>query len=120
MKTRKLLAKLANFMDKDRNVQSDELAAIREVLKKLKTKERKLREKLEANTDEEERKELQGKLEVVHAQRIKGLERVMEIRESRKEKSAPVAATEEKDREEQASEEQASEEQPQGEEATEK
>jgi predicted metal-dependent enzyme (double-stranded beta helix superfamily) len=94
MKTRKLLAKLANFMDKDRNVESDELAAIREVLKKLKTKEHKLREKLEANPDEEERKELQGKLDVVHAQRIKGLERVMEIRDSRKEISAPAAATE--------------------------
>jgi predicted metal-dependent enzyme (double-stranded beta helix superfamily) len=94
MKTRKLLAKLANFMDKDRSVQSDELAAIREVLKKLKTKEHKLRDKLEANPDEEERQELQGKLEVVHAQRVKGLERMMEIRDSRKETSAPVAATE--------------------------
>ncbi|MCA1789004.1 MAG: hypothetical protein LC667_03850 [Thioalkalivibrio sp.] len=95
MKTKKLLARLANFMDKDRNVQRDELAAIREVLKKLKTKEHKLRAKLEANPDDEQRKELQGKLDVVHAQRIKGLERVMEIRDSRKETSAPAAATEE-------------------------
>ena len=94
MKTKKLLAKLASFMDKDRNVESDELATIREVLKKLKTKEHKLREKLEANPDEEERQELQGKLDVVHAQRIKGLERVMEIRDNRKETSAPAAATE--------------------------
>lgn len=90
MKTRKLLAKLAHFMDKDRNVQSEELATIREVLKKLKVKEHKLREKLEADPEEEVRKQLEGKLDVVHAQRIKGLERLKEIRDSRRE---PVAAT---------------------------
>jgi hypothetical protein len=100
MKTKKLLAKLAHFMDKDRNVETEELATIREVLKKLKTKEHKLREKLEADPGEEERAELQGKLDVVHAQRIKGLERVKEIRDSRREINTPTAASEAKTTEE--------------------
>lgn len=100
MKTKNLLAKLANFMDKDRNVESEELATIREVLKKLKTKEHKLREKLEANPGDEARAELQGKLDVVHAQRVKGLERVKEIRDSHREPSTPNATAETKTTEE--------------------
>jgi predicted nucleic acid-binding Zn-ribbon protein len=87
MKTKKLLEKLANFMNKDRAAQSEELVCIRAVLKKLKTKERRLREKLDAASDEDERRELEGKLQVVHAQRQKGLERVREIRDSRREAS---------------------------------
>jgi predicted nucleic acid-binding Zn-ribbon protein len=85
MKTKKLLEKLASFMDKDRTAQSEELVCIRAVLKKLKAKEHRLREKLEAAPDEDERRELEGKLQVVHAQRQKGLERVREIRDSRRE-----------------------------------
>lgn len=94
MKTKKLLETLANFMNKDRATQSEELLCIRAVLKKLKTKERRLREKLEAAPDEDERREVEGKLQVVHAQRQKGLERVREIRDSRREASAPDKAPE--------------------------
>jgi len=88
MKTKKLLAKLADFMNKDRVAQREELERMREVLKKLKKKEMQLREKLEAAPDDEERREIMGKLDVVHAQRIKGVERVKEIRDSRREASA--------------------------------
>jgi hypothetical protein len=84
MKTKTLLGKLADFMNKDRVAQREELEHIREVLKKLKKKEQKLREKLEASADEEDRREIEGKLEVVHAQRTKGVERVKEIRDSRR------------------------------------
>lgn len=88
MKTKKLLARLADFMNKDRGTQREELEHIREVLKKLKKKEQRLREKLDADPDEEERRELEGKLEVVHAQRTKGLERVKALRENRRGTSA--------------------------------
>ena len=90
MKTRKLLKMLANFMDKDRTSQRDELATIREVLKKLKAKEHKLREKLKADPDDDERREIEDKLSVVHAQRTKGLERVRQIRNNQR---APAATT---------------------------
>lgn len=88
MKTKKLLARLTDFMNKDRNAQREELEHIREVLKKLKKKELRLREKLDEDPDEEERRELEGKLEVVHAQRTKGLERVKTLRENRRVASA--------------------------------
>lgn len=91
MKTKKLLAKLADFMNKDRVAQREELAHIREVLKKLKKKEQQLHEKLDENPGDEERRELMGKLEVVHAQRVKGVERVKEIRDSRRESSTDKA-----------------------------
>jgi hypothetical protein len=89
MKTKTLLEKLANFLNKDRAAQREELEHIREVLKKLKKKEQKLREKLDADPNDEERAEIMGKLDVVHAQRIKGVERVKEIRDSRREAAAP-------------------------------
>lgn len=85
MKTRKLLKKLAHFMERDRPTQSEELAKIREVLEKLKAKEHHLREKREATSDDDERGEVEDKLKVVHAQRIKGLERVREIRRNQHE-----------------------------------
>lgn len=88
MKTKKLLAKLTDFMNKDQTTQREELEHIRKVLKKLKKKEQDLREELATELNEDERRELEGKLDVVHAQRIKGVERVKEIRDSRRENGA--------------------------------
>ncbi len=88
MKTKKLLAKLTDFMNKDQTTQREELEHIRKVLKKLKKKEQDLREELAAELDDDERRELEGKLDVVHAQRIKGVERVKEIRDRRRENGA--------------------------------
>lgn len=84
MKTKKLLAKLSEFMNQDQAEQREELENIRKVLKKLKKKERDLREQLAAEPDEDERRDLTTKLDVVHAQRSKGLERVKEIRDGRR------------------------------------
>jgi hypothetical protein len=84
MKTHKLLKKLAHFLSQDRSAQRQELKSIREILKKLKLKECHLRDKLELAADADERKEIEGKLEVVHAQRLKGLARVKEIREDQR------------------------------------
>jgi cytoplasmic iron level regulating protein YaaA (DUF328/UPF0246 family) len=80
MKTRKLLARLADFLDADRAAQQAEIESIRKVLKKLKEKERNLRDKLDEETEPEERKAIAAKLDVVYAQRRKGLERVRAIR----------------------------------------
>lgn len=80
MKTRKLLARLADFLDADRSAQRDEIKSIRKVLKKLKEKERNLREKFDRETDPDQCAAIADKLDVVHAQRKKGLERVRAIR----------------------------------------
>jgi hypothetical protein len=84
MKTRKILEKLGQFLNADRAAQHEELESIRKILKQLKGKELKLREKLATVPDAEEREELAAKLEVVHAQRLKGIERVTELRASQK------------------------------------
>ncbi len=80
MKTRKLLERLADFLDADKAAQQAEIKSIRKVLKKLKEKERNLREKLNEETDPDQLGAIAAKLDVVHAQRRKGLERVRAIR----------------------------------------
>jgi hypothetical protein len=84
MKTRTLLNRLARFLSADHAAQRAEMKSIREVLKKLKTKETHLREALEEVPDEDEREAILTKLDVVHAQRLKGLARVLELREEKK------------------------------------
>lgn len=80
MKTRTLLEKLGHFLGQDKASQHEEMKSIREVLKKLKDKEKRLREELDKDLDQDERREVQAKLDVVHAQRLKGLDRVKELR----------------------------------------
>ncbi|ANB02923.1 hypothetical protein [Ectothiorhodospira sp. BSL-9] len=80
MATKKLLAKLGKFLDADRASQRKEIQSIRKVLKKLKHKERDLREKLPKTPEGEERDDIAAKLEVIYAQRRKGVDRVKELR----------------------------------------
>lgn len=80
MATKKLLAKLGRFLDADRASQRQEIESIRKVLKKLKHKERDLREKLPKTPEGEEREDIAAKLEVIYAQRRKGVDRVKELR----------------------------------------
>ncbi|AGA33696.1 hypothetical protein TVNIR_2036 [Thioalkalivibrio nitratireducens DSM 14787] len=94
MKTRKLLERLGHFLDKDWAEQRAELESIQEVLQKLEEKETRLRAKLEAHPDPDERQEIQAKLEVVHAQRQKGLDRVRQLRAHQRGKAPDPKVTE--------------------------
>jgi cell division protein FtsB len=80
VKTRTLLARLGEFLREDGASQRAELESIRKVLKQLKKKEKRLKAALEDLSDPDERDQTRAKLEVVHAQRVKGLERVLELR----------------------------------------
>lgn len=80
MKTRKLLSRIGDFLNQDHTAQQKEIESIRKILKKLKQKENRLREKLATSDSAEDRADLSAKLEVVHAQRQKGLERVRSLR----------------------------------------
>lgn len=80
MKTATLLERLSRFLDSEGAEQRAEIESIRKVLKKLKTKEEHLREVLEDESDPELRADLQTRLDVVHAQRTKGVARVRELR----------------------------------------
>lgn len=80
MKAKKLLARLNAFMDADLRTQQEEMKSIRKVLKELKEKERKLQKKIEKPEAAEAREALQLQLDVIYAQRRKGLDRVREIK----------------------------------------
>lgn len=88
MKLKKLMERVSDFLDADTKTQMEEIKSIRKVLKELKSKERDLKEKLKkaSSKKEDERDELQIKLDVIYAQRKKGLERVKEIKSQLKEK----------------------------------
>ena len=83
MTRKKLLNKLARFFDADRASQRKEIDSILKVTKKLKDKERDLRHKLETTAPVDERAELQGKLDVIEAQRHKALTLIQELRAGR-------------------------------------
>jgi predicted nucleic acid-binding Zn-ribbon protein len=84
MNTKTILQALGNFLNADKAAQLEELESIRRILRQLRAKERKLREDLAAESDPEEREGLSAELEVVHAQRVKGMERVAELRGERR------------------------------------
>jgi FtsZ-binding cell division protein ZapB len=84
MKLKKLLEKVEKFLSADRDTQAVERKSVRELLKKLKDKERSLRKQLDDSRDSEERDSLKTRLEVVHAQRKKGVERIRALRKKKK------------------------------------
>lgn len=79
MKYEKLLDKLKTFFDADARERKKQKSDIKDILKKLKKKERKLREKLDAENIAEKRKHLQQEIDVIYAQRTKGIKLIKEL-----------------------------------------
>jgi predicted nucleic acid-binding Zn-ribbon protein len=73
MKTRKLLDKLMAYLDSDARKRKKERDEIKAVLKKLKRREKKLKNQLDDLKDDGERAALQKEIDIVHAQRKKGV-----------------------------------------------
>lgn len=80
MKLDKLLKKIDRFLAADDDTQRTERKEMRAQLKQMKEKERALRVRLEQCADSEERAELSTRLDVVYAQRKKGVARVKALR----------------------------------------
>ncbi len=78
MKQKKLLEKLKAFFDSDVRERDKQKSDIKDVLKKLKKKERNLKEKLDAEDDVEKCNRIQQKIDVVYAQRRKGIKLIKE------------------------------------------
>jgi predicted nucleic acid-binding Zn-ribbon protein len=72
MKTKKLVQELKALLSADQRAQIAQADSLEELLKKLQKKKANLREKLDGEKDEAERRELTRKLEVLEAQRAKG------------------------------------------------
>ncbi len=85
MKVKTLLERLSQFLDADSKTQQEEIKSIRKVLKNLKVKEHELRTKLaeKIEQDPEEADSLQLKLDVIYAQRRKGVERVKALKKGK-------------------------------------
>ncbi|MGE4501707.1 MAG: hypothetical protein AB7D03_02420 [Thiomicrospira sp.] len=81
MKVKKMLSRLMDYFNADRHQQIADLKSIRKVLRKLKQKERQLKSKFNEARNDEQREALQNKLDVIYAQRTKGMQTVRALRE---------------------------------------
>ncbi len=79
MKQKKLLDKLKIFFDSDARERGKQKSDIKDILKKLKKRERKLKEKLDAEKNAGKRKHFQQEIDVIYAQRKKGIKLIKEL-----------------------------------------
>ncbi len=79
MKTKRLLEKLALYLNADRRALLAERDSLKKVLKKLKKKERRLKEKLAAETDAERIRKIERNLKIIYVQRQKGVKLLRDL-----------------------------------------
>lgn len=73
MKLKKLLKRISTLIDTEQSEQLQQCELLKKTLKKLKQKHRELKKKLEHEKDKDKRRELEEKIQIVKAQRRKGL-----------------------------------------------
>ena len=73
MKRKKLLHKLADYLNLDHRAMLKKRNKIRQILKQLKKKEKKLQQKAEEEQDEEKKSRYHRELAILRAQRLKGI-----------------------------------------------
>ena len=83
MKTKKLLRKVKELLSADRRAQLAKYDSLKKVLKKLEAKEVALRDRLDGEEEDQRRREILRKLEVIEAQRKKGARLKKEIEKLR-------------------------------------
>jgi len=79
MKRKKLLKTLANFLDMDGRKQRKHREELKALLKKLREKKVELEQKMLLEKDERKRKRLGKELEIINAQRLKGLKALEDL-----------------------------------------
>lgn len=84
MKTRKLLNKLKDILSDERKAQLARYSSLKKVLKSLRNEKIRLEMKLAEARNEEDRKEIASRLEIISAQRKKGLQLLKELKKQRK------------------------------------
>lgn len=82
MKRKKLLNKLAGFLDMEEHKQRKHRDELKVLLKKLKKKKVELEDKMKSEADNRKRKRLGKELEIIKAQREKGLRALRDLMES--------------------------------------
>jgi len=84
MKLKELLDRITELSKAERDVQLEQRKLLKTTLKQLRIKCRELEQNLNHEENEDLRKELQEKLNIVSTQRSKGLALLKELRESPK------------------------------------
>lgn len=80
MTLKRLLKKLGDYLHEDKHKAGEKLDGLCRVLKKLKAKEMKLQQDIDAEKDDEERRVLEQELTIVHGQREKGIALLSDLR----------------------------------------
>lgn len=87
MKTKKLFGIINDILDADSRAQMNEIKALKSALQKLKVKAKQLSKEAESEKDEAKVKALNDKMEIICAQRKKGLKLLKKLKKEKKEKS---------------------------------
>lgn len=82
MGRKKLLQKLSEFFNMDARNRAKHKEEMTELLARLKQKENELKSRLETETDETVKSELEQKIDLVHSQRKKGLAMLIELKDN--------------------------------------
>lgn len=80
MKRKKLLQKLADYLSLDQRALRKKREKMREVLKQLREKEHKLKKRMEHERDTERKHRLSRELDILRAQRKKGISVLKELK----------------------------------------
>jgi len=80
MRRKKLLHRLKEIFDMDARDKAQRKDELNDLLSRLKQKEFELKAELDAALDEKSKSEIAQKIDVVHTQRTKGVEMLMNLR----------------------------------------
>jgi hypothetical protein len=84
MKIQKLLDRLKDILNADRQAQLEEYKSLKKILKSLRIEKKGWEKKLSDTADEEKRREISSRLKVIAMQRKKGLTVLKELKKERR------------------------------------
>ena len=87
MKIKRLLDKLAGILNDERHAQIEKYKSLKKVLKALRNEKKILEETLAQTQDMELQHEIESRLKIISAQRIKGLEVLKDLKKEKKKKA---------------------------------
>ncbi len=79
MKEKKLLNKLKAFFGSSERKRKKQKSDVKEILRKLKKRERKIKQKQSSEKKAAKRKQLQREIDVIYAQRKKGIKLIRKL-----------------------------------------
>ena len=88
MKIKLLLDKLSGILNDERQAQMEKYKSLKKVLKALRNEQSTLKETLALTDDKELQHEIESRLQIISAQRKKGLKVLKELKMERKGKTA--------------------------------